>query len=282
MSEQALTNDTEELDSRYRRLQQLLKRYDKVIIAYSGGVDSAFLLKAAVENLGADRVLAVIGVSESLAKSEYKAAQELAARIGAAVEVVHPQEMSDPDYRSNQAQRCFYCKSQLYQLLRGLAQQKGYEAVLCGTNADDLGDFRPGLQAAKEYQVASPLEEAGLTKADIRQLSKQMGLETWDKPAQPCLASRVPYGMEITPKRLQQIEKGEEFLRGLGLRELRVRHHGELVRIEVPAERITELVTQDRREQIVEFFKEIGFTYVSLDLQGFRSGSGNEVLLVNE
>jgi uncharacterized protein len=278
MSEQMLRDSVEELDGRYQRLQQILKRYGKVIVAYSGGVDSAFLLKAAVESLGADKVLAAIGVSESLAQSEYGKACELAEQMGAAVEVVHPEEMNDPGYQKNPPNRCFYCKSQLYRLLNDLAKQRGYEAVLCGTNVDDLGDFRPGLRAAKEYQVASPLEEAGLTKADIRVLSKRLGLETWDKPAQPCLASRVPYGMEITVERLKQIEEGEEFLRGLGLRELRVRHHGELVRIEVPTERIIELVTQPRREEIVAFFKKLGFSYVSLDLQGFRSGSGNEVL----
>ena len=280
MSEQTENKSAAKPDVRYQRLQRILKKYGKVIVAYSGGVDSAFLLKAAVDTLGREKVLGAIGVSESLARSEYRQACALAEGMGATVEVVYPREMSDPDYQKNPSNRCFYCKVELYRLLTDLARRRGYGAVLCGTNADDLGDFRPGLRAAKEYGVASPLEEAGLRKADIRQLSKRLGLETWDKPAQPCLASRVPYGMEITTERLRQIEEGEEFLRGLGLglRELRVRHHGELVRIEVPAERIKELTAPERREGIVEFFKKLGFTYVSLDLQGFRSGSGNEVL----
>ena len=249
-----------------------------MIVAYSGGVDSVFLLKAVVDCLGRENVLAGIGLSESLAQSEYRQAFEIAEQMGAKVEVVHPQEMSSPEYRNNPPNRCWYCKSELYSLLNEIAQQRGYDMVLCGTNSDDLGDFRPGLQAAKEFKVASPLEEAGLTKDDIRKLSQRLGLPTWDKPAQPCLASRMAYGLEITPQRLKQIEQGEEYLRGLGLRELRVRHHGNLARIEVPAERIAELVKDDRREQIVTFFKKLGFTYVSMDLQGFRSGSGNEAL----
>ena len=263
---------------KYQRLQKYLGLHKKVIIAYSGGVDSVFLLKVALDCLGADNVLACIGVSGSLAQSEYKAACDIAEAIGAHVEVVHTKEISHTDYQANKPDRCFHCKSELYNLLKDLAVKDGYDAVLCGTNADDLSDFRPGLQAARKFDVASPLEEAGLTKNDIRILSKELGLKTWDKPAQPCLASRMAYGLEITPERLKQIEEGEEFLRGLGLRELRVRHHGNLARIEVPSEKICELVQEDCRREIVAFFKNLGFTYVSCDLQGFRSGSANEVL----
>ena len=270
-----LTADQRE---KFRRLQENLKQYQKVIVAYSGGVDSVCLLKVAVDTLGGENVLACIGVSESLAEREYQKALDIAEQIGANIEVVHPKEMENPDYQQNPADRCFHCKSELYGLLQELSQRNDFDAVLCGTNVDDLGDFRPGLQAAKKFKVASPLEEAQLTKEDIRAISKLLQLPTWDQPAQPCLASRMPYGLTITPERLKQVEQGEEFLRSLGLRELRVRHHDKLVRIEVPPEHIGDLIEDPRRRQIVDFFKKLGFTYVSLDLQGFRSGSGNEAL----
>jgi len=269
---------TAEQREKYGRLQENLKQYQKAIVAYSGGVDSVCLLKVSVDCLGGENVLACIGVSESLAGSEYKKALDIAEQIGAKIEVVHPKEMENPDYQQNPANRCFHCKSELYGLLQELSQRHGYDAVLCGTNVDDLGDFRPGLQAAKKFKVASPLEEAHLTKEDIRAISKLLQLPTWNQPAQPCLASRMPYGLQITPERLKQIEQGEEFLRSLGLSELRVRHHDTLVRIEVPPERIGDLIEDPRRRQIVDFFKKIGFTYVTIDLQGFRSGSGNEAL----
>lgn len=263
---------------KYNRLRGHLAQYQKVIIAYSGGVDSACLLKVAIDCLGGENVLACIGQSDSLADSEYQKALAIAKQIGAAIEVVHPNERENPDYQDNPATRCFHCKSELYRLLQDLSQRLGFDAVLCGTNADDLEDFRPGLQAAKQFNVASPLEESQLTKDDIRTISKHLQLPTWNQPAQPCLASRIPYGLKITPERLRQIEQGEEFLRGLGLSELRVRHHDTLVRIEVPPERIGDLVEEPRRCQIVDYFKSIGFTYVTLDLQGFRSGSANEIL----
>lgn len=266
------------LDNKLAHLRQILQSYQRVLIAYSGGVDSMFLLKVAVDTLGTAQVLAGIGVSESLARTEYESALEMARSLGVPVEEVHPREMADPQYRANQADRCYHCKMELYRLLSDLARQKGYDAVLCGTNADDKTDYRPGRQAAKKYNIASPLELAGLSKEDIRTLSRALRLPTWDKPAQPCLASRLAYGMEITPERLQQVEKAEAFLRQMGWRELRVRHHGNLARIEVPAEKIELLATKNLRKKIVAFFHEIGFTYVSLDLQGFRSGSGNEVL----
>jgi uncharacterized protein len=276
MNKESTQNIDGDLDRKLRRLREILREYRKVVIAYSGGVDSVFLLKVAVDCLGVDQVLACIGVSESLARSEYESALNIAKEIGATVEIVHPQEMANPQYQANPANRCYYCKMELYGLLSELARQRGYDVVLCGTNADDLTDFRPGLQAAKKYNVISPLEAGGLTKEDIRVLSQAMHLPTWDKPAQPCLASRMAYGMEITPERLRQVERGEEFLRQMGLRELRVRHHGNLVRIEVPCDQIMKLVENGTREKIVAFFRDLGFTYVSLDLQGFRSGSGNE------
>ncbi len=266
------------LENKLAHLRQILQSYQRVLIAYSGGVDSMFLLKVAVDTLTADRVLAGIGVSESLARTEYDSALAMARSIGVRVEEVHPREMADPHYRANQADRCYHCKMELYRLLSDLARQNGYDAVLCGTNADDKTDCRPGQQAAKKYNIVSPLELAGIRKEDIRTLSRSLDLPTWDKPAQPCLASRLAYGIEITAERLKQIEKAEEYLRKLDLRELRVRHHGNLARIEVPAEKIELLASKDLREKIVDFFRKIGFIYVTLDLQGFRSGSGNEVL----
>ncbi len=267
-----------ELENKLAHLRQILKSYHRVVIAYSGGVDSVFLLKVAVDTLGAEQVLAGIGVSESLAPGEHESALAMARSFGVRVEEIHPREMADPHYRANQADRCYHCKMELYRLLNDLARQRGYDAVLCGTNADDKTDYRPGRQAAKKYNIVSPLELAGLSKDDIRTLSRSMNLPTWNKPAQPCLASRIAYGVEITAQRLKQIEKAEDFLRKLELRELRVRHHGNLARIEVPADKIELLTAKDLREKIVTFFREIGFTYVTLDLQGFRSGSGNEIL----
>lgn len=276
------TQPNTSVEQKYSRLQEILRAFERVIVAYSGGVDSAFLLKAAVETLGPSNVLACIGVSASLAGSEYQDALKLGRDMGVAVEIVQPKEMSNPDYLANPTNRCYFCKSELYQLLNGLAEQKKYDVVLCGTNADDVGDFRPGLKAAAEKKIISPLQQAQLTKADIRALSKKMGLPTWSKPAQPCLSSRVTYGLEITPERLKQIEEGEAFLRLLGFNELRVRHHDQLARIEVPAAEIEQIIQNKRREEIVRFFKELGFTYVSLDLQGFRTGSGNELLQVKK
>lgn len=278
MMADSVTNNKEELARKYAHLGELLSGYGRVIVAYSGGVDSVFLLKAAIDRLGPDNVLACIGVSESLAQSEYRGALSLAEKIGAPVQVVQAEEMENPDYLANTSQRCFHCRSDLYRLITQVAQEKGYDVVLCGANVDDLGDYRPGHRAAEKFGIVSPLQQAELTKSEIRALSQQLGLETWDKPAAPCLASRMAYGLEITAERLKQVEKGEEFLRSLGLRLLRVRHHGDLVRIEVDGDNIPIFLDPQRRTETVDFFKQLGFKYVSLDLQGFRSGSSNEVL----
>jgi len=266
------------LESKHDRLLEIIGAYKKVIIAYSGGVDSVFLLKVALDALGPDRVLACIGLSASLARTEYKGACDIAKDLGAKVEIVHPEEMNNPDYLANPANRCYFCKSELFKVLCDVAKTRQFDAIFTGTNADDMSDFRPGLQAAKEFDVIGPLAKAGLTKEDIRIQSKKFNLPTWDKPAQPCLSSRVTYGLSITPERLKQIEKGEEFLRSKGLKELRVRHHDNLVRIEVPPDKFNTIMQPDMHRQIVTFFKSLGFTYVTLDLQGFRSGSGNELL----
>lgn len=272
-------NEESDPDAKQRKLQELLRQYRKVLIAYSGGVDSVFLLKTAVDTLGKQNVLACIGVSESLAQSEYREALEIADRVGATVENVATDELANRAYQANATDRCFHCRSRLYQLLNDIAQKNGCDAVLCGANADDAHDYRPGQEAAKQFGVGSPMEQVGLTKDEIRILSKRLGLPTWNKPAQPCLASRVSYGLSITPERLKQIEQGEEFLHALGLRgTIRVRHHGNLARIEVPSDDTEKLAEPAMRDKIVAFFKGLGFTYVTLDLQGFRSGSGNEIM----
>ncbi len=269
---------TPELNAKYHELQRIIQQFNKALIAYSGGVDSVLLLKVTADSLGAENTLAVIGDSESLARSELDKAQAVAEMINVKVHKVYPEEMHDPLYQSNPAERCFYCKSHLYKLLCETAEQLGYSAVFCGTNTDDLSDFRPGLRAARKFNVLSPLEKAGLAKSEIRTLSQYLNLPTWDKPAHPCLASRIPYNESINPAKLKQIERGEEFLGKMGLKNYRVRHHGNLVRIEAPVEMLDQMITEPNRQQLIDFFKAVGFTYVTLDLQGFRSGSGNEIL----
>ncbi|MBN1817689.1 MAG: ATP-dependent sacrificial sulfur transferase LarE [Sedimentisphaerales bacterium] len=250
----------------------------KVVIAYSGGVDSTFLLKAAVETLGKENVLACIGVSGSLAQSQHAQAMETAKAIGIPVREVSVDELGDAAYAANKADRCFHCKSHLFTVLKHTAEQEGFEHILCGNNFDDKDDFRPGNRAAVLIGVRAPLMEAELTKADIRQLSRQLGLATAEMPASPCLASRIRYGLEITEERLKQVEQAEDFLRSLGLDEFRVRHHGDTARIEVKPLDIPRITQNPTRMQIVEKLKSLGFRFISLDLQGFRSGALNEVL----
>jgi uncharacterized protein len=266
------------LDAKFARLQDALRQLDQVVVAFSAGVDSTFLLKVAVDALGADRVLAVTADSPSLARSELAETIALAEQIGAPHRVVETREIDRPEYRANPTNRCYFCKSTLYAELADYVVSEGFEAVLSGTNADDLGDFRPGLQAGQEYRVRTPVADVGLTKAEVRVLSARLGLPTFDKPASPCLASRIPYGQEVTPEKLRMIEEAEAFLRELGFRECRVRHHDVLARIEVPATDMSRFADGKLAEQIDARLREIGFSYVSLDLRGFRSGSLNEVV----
>ena len=267
-----------ELQDKYKSLQEILKELGKVVVAYSGGVDSTYLLKAAVDTLGAENVLACIGVSASLAQSQYDRAIESAKVIGATVLETQVDEVEDNNYAANKADRCFHCKSHLYGLLVDIAKEKGYNGVVCGSNFDDKDDFRPGNRAAKVFGVHCPLMDAELTKPDIRELSRQVDLPTADMPASPCLASRVVYGLQVTEQRLKQVEEAEDFLRSLGLVEFRVRHHDTVARVEVNPEDIEKVTTEPARSQIVEKLKSLGFKFVTVDLQGFRSGALNETL----
>ena len=267
-----------DLEEKYNSLQRILKRLGKVIIAYSGGVDSTFLLKAAVDTLGAENVLACISCGHSLPKSQYLRAVKLAKKINAKIQNIEQTELNDTAYSANKADRCFHCKSRLFGVLTHIARENNFNYVVCGHNLDDKSDYRPGNLAAQKFNVRSPLTEAKLTKNDIRQLSRQLNLPTADIPASPCLASRINYGLEITEQRLKQVEEAEEFLKTFGLVEFRVRHHDTIARIEVHPQDFEKITTEPARSKIIQKLKSLGFKYVTVDLQGFRSGSLNESL----
>jgi uncharacterized protein len=265
------------LQEKYQQLQAIFKEMDRTLIAYSGGVDSALIAKVAQDILG-DRALAITAISPSLLPEELVEAEEQAESMGIAHEIVETQEMENPNYTSNPINRCYFCKSELHDTLKPLALERGYPYVVDGVNADDLRDYRPGIQAAKERGVRSPLAEVGFSKAEVRELSKQLGLSWWDKPAQPCLSSRFPYGEEITLEKLQRVGRAEIYLRKLGYCNLRVRSEGETARIELPPEKIQEFVINTDLSQVVKAFQDYGFSYVTLDLEGYRSGKLNQVL----
>ena len=265
------------LQQKLEQLQALFSEMEQALIAYSGGVDSTLVAKIAYDVLG-DRALAITANSPSLLPEELEDASIQAATIGITHEVVATHEMDNANYTSNPINRCYFCKSELHDTLKPLALQRGYSYVIDGVNADDLGDYRPGIQAAKERGARSPLAEVGVTKLEVRQLSQQLGLAWWDKPAQPCLSSRFPYGEEITISKLQRVGRAEIYLRKLGLTNLRVRSEGDTARIELSPEQIKEFVLTTELPQLVRAFQELGFVYVTLDLEGYRSGKLNQVL----
>ena len=265
------------LDGKDAALIALLRDMGSVVVAYSGGVDSAFLAVKAHEALG-ERALAVTAKSPSLAPWELEEALDLVSRYGFRHRVIETREVENVDYKANGPRRCYFCKVELHTHLREIATSEGYAWVASGTNSDDLKDFRPGLAAAKEYDVRHPLVEAGLSKSDVRELSRRRGLPTWDKPAQACLSSRVPYGTAVSLEALQRIARAEAFLRSQGFRHVRVRHHDTLARIEVGPEDLPRLAQDGLRGAVTEHLRGLGYLYVTLDLAGYQTGSLNMAL----
>ena len=264
-------------DRKLEQLRSLFEGMERALIAYSGGVDSTLVAKVARDVLG-DRALAITAVSASLLPEELIDAQTQAAQIGIKHELVETNEMDNPDYTSNPVNRCYFCKSELHDTLKPLALQRGYPYVVDGVNADDLQDYRPGIQAAKERGARSPLAELNISKVEVREISRSLGLAWWDKPAQPCLSSRFPYGEAITVTKLQRVGRAEIYLRQLGYQNLRVRSIGDTAKIELPAEDIITFTQTVNLPELVRAFQDLGFVYVTLDLEGYRSGKLNQVL----
>lgn len=268
---------SEVLNAKSRRLHESLRFLGRVLVAYSGGVDSAFLAWAAHRELG-NEMLAVLADSPSLARSQMHDAVAFAQEQEIPLTVIATGEMDNPKYRQNDASRCFHCKDELFTVMEQFRAENGFHVIAYGVNSDDQGDYRPGQQAAQQHGVAAPLLDAGLTKQDIRELSRAAGLRIWDKPASACLSSRIEYGRPVTAEALSAVEQGEDALRHMGFRQFRVRHHGDIVRIEIARDELTRALSADMAEEFTRIFKALGFSYVTLDLEGFRSGSMNAVL----
>ncbi len=265
------------LEEKELRLEALLRSLERVLVAYSGGTDSAYLAFIARKVLGSG-MLAVLADSPSLARSQMRDALNFASERGIPVQVITTAEIERPEYQRNDSMRCFHCKDELFGVMQRYAAENDYRHIAYGVNLDDQGDYRPGQRAAREHGVSAPMLEAGLTKADIRALARRAGLRIWDKPASACLSSRVEYGRAVTPEVLRQIEQGEDALRELGFRQFRVRHHGAIVRIEIASEEMPRAMTPAMAAEFARIFKALGFSYITLDLEGFRSGSMNSVL----
>lgn len=264
----------------FEKQQQLfstLARMGKILIAYSGGTDSAYLAWAAHRVLG-DGAVAITADSASIPESHKRDAEAFARECGFRHEYVETHEFDNPDYVKNDPNRCFHCKDELFACLEAVGRERGIEHIVYGVNVDDLGDYRPGQRAAKLHEVKAPLVDAGLRKAEIRELSRLAGLSTWDRPASACLSSRIPYGTPVTPGNLKTVEVGEEAIRALGFRQFRVRFHGELVRVEIASDELHRALTPAMAQAFVQIFKPLGFHYVTLDLEGYRQGSLNSVL----
>jgi pyridinium-3,5-biscarboxylic acid mononucleotide sulfurtransferase len=260
-----------------QKLRELFRALGSVIVAYSGGVDSSYVAYVANEELG-ERAICITGESASLPSQQQTEIERAVNQFGLHHEVIQTEELENPSYRANNADRCYFCKDELYGKLEAIASSRGIECIVDGSTTDDLDDFRPGRQAAKQHAVRSPLIEVGMSKGEVREMSRRAGLPTWDKPASPCLSSRIAYGTAVTIERLSKVDRGEEILREFGFREFRVRHHDTLVRLEIAPAELDRMLRKEVIEQLAARFRELGFKYVTLDLEGFRSGSMNEVL----
>jgi len=273
----SISQDNTPTLTKLHALEDRLRSLGSLMVAYSGGVDSAFLAATAHRVLG-DRILAVLADSPSLARRDMEQARAFATSQGISLRIIHTEELDKPEYQRNDADRCFHCKTELFETMKKLGAELGFEQIAYGMNADDRRDYRPGQRAAEQHEVLAPLAEAGLTKQEIRTLAKEAGYTLWDRPAAPCLSSRVEYGRPVTREVLEQVESGEESLRKLGFREFRVRHHGELARVEISRTEMNRALTLEMMDKISAELRKAGFQYVTLDCTGFRSGSLNAVL----